>query len=49
MQRGGIDMKEKLYVINIFQNITAEELKKVVTIKVEKMIDFQMKKADLLK
>ncbi len=37
-------MKEKLHAQNTFQNISVEELKKLVTMKIEKLINTQLKK-----
>lgn len=45
MQQGGLAMKEKLHTQSTFQNISVEELKKLVTMKVEKLINAQLKKA----
>lgn len=38
-------MKEKLHTQSTFKNINVEELKKLVTMKVEKLINVQLKKA----
>ena len=38
-------MKEKLYTQSTFKNISVEELKRVVTMKVEKLINIQLKKS----
>lgn len=38
-------MKEKLHTQSTFQNINVEELKKLVTMKMEKLINIQLKKA----
>ena len=37
-------MKEKLHTKNTFKNISAEELKKIVTMKMEKLINIKLKK-----
>lgn len=38
-------MKEKLHTQNTFQNISVEQLKKLVTEKIEKLINIQLKRA----
>lgn len=38
-------MKENLHIQSTFQNINVEELKKLVTMKMEKLINIQLKKA----
>lgn len=37
-------MKEKLHIQSTFQSISTEELKKQITMKVEKLINIQLKK-----
>lgn len=37
-------MKEKLHIQSTFKNTNVEELKKLVTMKVEKLINIQLKK-----
>lgn len=37
-------MKEKLHTQSTFKNISVEELKKIVTMKMEKLINIQLKK-----
>lgn len=39
-------MKEKLHTQSTFKNINVEELKKIVTMKVEKLINVKLKKAN---
>lgn len=43
-QKGAFVMKEKLYTQSTFKNINAEELKKSVTMKIQKLIHAQLKK-----
>lgn len=38
-------MQEKLHTQSTFKNISVEELKKIVTMKIEKLINVQLKKA----
>lgn len=38
-------MKEKLHIQSKFKNINEEEMKKIVTMKVEKLINVQLEKA----
>lgn len=39
-------MKEKLHTQSTFQSISVEELKKIVTMKMEKLINVQQKKVN---
>lgn len=43
-QKGAFVMKEKLHTQSTFKNINAEELKKLVTMKIQKLINVQLKK-----